>query len=116
MQGSQRRGELSAVTTVDVVDPLIVRINTTAPFAPLLATLTDRSGMMVSSKAAKALGDKFATAPVCSGPFKFVERIAPARIVLEKYDGYWHQSNILFQTLELRPSQETTWLLSPSST
>src|SRR3546814_7346196 len=67
MQGSQRRGELSAVTTVDVVDPLTVRINTTAPFAPLLATLTDRSGMMVSPKAAKALGDKFATAPVCSG-------------------------------------------------
>src|SRR3546814_15367644 len=61
---------------LDVVDPLTVRINTTAPFAPLLATLTDRSGMMVSPKAAKALGDKFATAPVCSGPFKFVERIA----------------------------------------
>src|SRR3546814_12270527 len=73
---------------LDVVDPLTVRINTTAPFAPLLATLTDRSGMMVSPKAAKALGDKFATAPVCSGPFKFVERIAQDRNVLEKYDGY----------------------------
>src|SRR3546814_15879105 len=42
MQGSQRRGELSAVTTVDVVDPLTVSINTTAPFEPLLATMTAR--------------------------------------------------------------------------
>lgn len=108
MQGSQRRGELSAVTTVDVVDPLTVRINTTAPFAPLLATLTDRSGMMVSPKAAKALGDKFATAPVCSGPFKFVERVAQDRIVLEKYDGYWNKDSIHFQKIEFRPFIDAT--------
>jgi len=108
MQGSQRRGELSAVTSVDVVDPLTVRINTAAPFAPLLATLTDRAGMMVSPKAAKALGDKFATAPVCSGPFKFVERIAQDRIVLEKYDGYWDKANIHFQRIEFRPFTDAT--------
>lgn len=107
-QGSQRRGELSAVTSVDVVDPMTVRLNTAAPFAPLLATLTDRAGMMVSPKAAKTLGDKFATAPVCAGPFKFVERIAQDRIVLEKYDGYWNKANVHFQRIEFRPFIDAT--------
>src|SRR2546426_339075 len=82
MQGSNRRGELAPVTSVDVVDPSTVRLNLAAPFAPLLAVLTDRSGMMVSPKAAQAAGEKFGAKPVCSGPFRFVERIAQDRIVL----------------------------------
>ena len=41
--------------------------------------------MMVSPKAAQAAGDKFGAKPVCSGPFKFVERVAQDRIVLERY-------------------------------
>src|SRR6058998_1948585 len=48
MPGSNRRGELAPVASVDVVDPSTVRLNLAAPFAPLLAVLTDRSGMMVS--------------------------------------------------------------------
>jgi peptide/nickel transport system substrate-binding protein len=108
LQGSQRRGELSAVTTVDVVDPLTVRLNTQAPFAPLLATLTDRAGMMISPKAGKALGDKFATAPVCAGPFKFVERVAQDRIIVEKYDGYWAKDNVHFSRIEFRPFIDAT--------
>ena len=53
MKGSNRRGELAVVSSVDVVDPSTVRINLSSPFAPLLAVLTDRSGMMVSPKAAE---------------------------------------------------------------
>jgi peptide/nickel transport system substrate-binding protein len=108
MQGSQRRGELSAVTSVDVVDPLTVRLNTAAPFAPLLATLTDRAGMIISPKAGAALGDKFGTAPVCTGPFKFVERVAQDRIVVEKFDGYWNKANVNFSRIEFRPFIDAT--------
>ena len=46
MAGSNRRGELALVTTVDVVDPMTVRLNLSAPFSPLLAQLADRAGMM----------------------------------------------------------------------
>ncbi len=63
MAGSNRRGELAPVTSVDVVDPMTVRLNLAAPFAPLAAILTDRSGMMVSPKAAQAAGDKFGAKP-----------------------------------------------------
>ena len=84
MPGSNRRGELAPVASVDVVDPMTVRINLSAPFSPLLAQLADRAGMIVSPKAAQEAGDKFGAKPVCSGPFKFVERVAQDRIVLER--------------------------------
>src|SRR5258705_5145227 len=37
--GSNRRGELAPVSSVDVVDAQTVRLNLSAPFAPLLAVL-----------------------------------------------------------------------------
>src|SRR5688500_11154890 len=46
MKGSNRRGELAVVSSVDAVDPSTVRINLAAPFAPLLAQHTARSGMV----------------------------------------------------------------------
>jgi peptide/nickel transport system substrate-binding protein len=108
MAGSNRRGELAPVTTVDVVDPMTVRLNLSAPFAPLLAQLSDRAGMMVSPKAAQAEGDKFGNKPVCSGPFKFVERVAQDRIVLEKYAGYWNKDAIHFDKVVYTPIPDAT--------
>src|SRR5438445_5439976 len=70
MAGSNRRGELTLVGGVDVIDPQTVRLNLSAPFAPLLAQLADRAGMMVSPKAAQAEAEKFGAKPICSGPFK----------------------------------------------
>ena len=61
---------------------------------PLLAALTDRAGMMISPKAAKELGDKFGTRPVCAGPYKFVERVAQGKIVVERFADYWDKANI----------------------
>ncbi|MGQ3071830.1 MAG: ABC transporter substrate-binding protein [Ferrovibrionaceae bacterium] len=103
MAGSQRRGEISAIKQIDAVDDLTIRMTLAAPFAPLMAQLTDRAGMMVSPKAAQALGDKFATAPVCAGPFKFVERVAQDRIVVEKFEQYWNKDAIKLKRIEFRP-------------
>src|SRR5271154_2094112 len=108
LPGSNRRGELAPVASVDVVGPLTARINLTAPFAPLLAVLTDRAGMMVSPKAAAAAGDKFGANPVCSGPFKFVERVAQDRIVLERYPGYWNKGEIHFERITYLPIVDAT--------
>src|SRR5712692_5698114 len=83
MAGSNRRGELAPVASVDVVDAQTVRLNLAAPFAPLLAVLADRAGMIVSPKAAQAAGEKFGARPVCAGPFRFVERVAQDRIVYQ---------------------------------
>ena len=82
-QGSFRRPELAEIDTVEVVDPLTVRLLLKRPYSPLLAQFTDRAGMMVSPKAAKAAGDRFGQRPVCAGPYKFVERLQQDRIVYQ---------------------------------
>ena len=108
MTGSFRKPELAAVDHVEVVDPLTIKLVLKAPFAPLIALLTDRAGMMVSPKAAKAEGDKFGLHPVCAGPYKFVERVAQDRIVVEKYAGYWNAKNIFIDRIVYRPIVDAT--------
>jgi peptide/nickel transport system substrate-binding protein len=108
MKGSNRRGELAEMSSVEALDATTVRINLAAPFAPLLAVLTDRSGMMVSPKAAEAAGEKFGAKPVCSGPFRFVERIAQDRITLERFPGYWNKGQIHFERIVYQPIPDAT--------
>ena len=106
--GSNRRGELSPVTTVDVIDDLTAKINLSAPFSPLLSVLADRAGMMVSPKAAQANTANFGAKPVCSGPFRFVERIAQDRIVLERFPNYWNKAEIHFDKVTFQPIVDAT--------
>ena len=108
MPGSNRRGELAPLSSVDVVDPLTVRLNLSAPFSPLLAQLADRAGLVVSPQAAQAEGDKFGAKPVCAGPFRFVERVAQDRIVLERFPNYWDKANVHFDRIVYLPIPDST--------
>ncbi len=108
MPGSFRRAEIAQVDSVRVVDPLTVRLELKTPFAPLMAQLTDRAGMMVSPKAAAALGDRFGTAPVCAGPYRFVERVAQDRIVVERFADYWDKSRVHIDRIVYRSIQDST--------
>ena len=108
LPGSNRSGELRPVASVDVIDPLTVRLNLTAPFSPLLAALADRAGMMVSPKAATALGAQFATKPVCSGPFRFVERVPQDRMVFERFPDYWNKAAVNFDKVIYTPITDAT--------
>ncbi len=91
---SKRKTELKQVGAVEAVDPLTVRFVLSEPYAPLLGILSDRSGMMISPKAIAAAGDKLSSNLVCSGPFRFVERVAQDHIALEKFDRYWNAGAI----------------------
>src|SRR5262249_17046208 len=53
---SVRKGEVANIESVDVVDSHTVKINLKRPDAALLATLTDRAGMMVSPKVVQERG------------------------------------------------------------
>ena len=108
LKGSFRKPEIAAVDSVDVVDPLTIKLNLKAPFSPLLAQLTDRAGMMVSPKAAEAAGDKFGLHPVCAGPYKFVERIQQDRIVVEKFADYWNKDQIFIDKITYLPIVDST--------
>lgn len=72
LQTSRRKSELTSVERVDVVDPLTVAFRLKAPDAPLLAQLSDRAGMMLSPA---SFGQPVGAKPICSGPYKFVERV-----------------------------------------
>ena len=102
MKGSNRRSELESVNSIDVVDPLTVRLKLKVPFSPLVAILADRAGMPVSPAVATKLGDKFGTAPVCVGPWQFVERVSQDRIVLERSPHYFDKSAAKFDRLIFR--------------
>jgi peptide/nickel transport system substrate-binding protein len=91
---SKRKTELKQVSSVEIVDPATVRFVLSEPYAPLLGILSDRAGMMISPTALAAQGDKISNSLICAGPYRFVERVAQDRIVLEKFDRYWNAGAI----------------------
>jgi peptide/nickel transport system substrate-binding protein len=107
MPGSNRKAEISAVSAVEIVDDHTVKLVLKTPFAPLLAALSDRAGMIVSPKAAQAPGD-FTAHPVCAGPYKFVERVAQDRIVLERFADYWDKDAVHFDRIVYLPIPDST--------
>jgi peptide/nickel transport system substrate-binding protein len=96
MQGSFRKSEVSAIDHIDVVDPATVRVVLKTPSGAFLAQLTDRAGMIFPPKATEAAGKDFGQHPVCSGPFKFVERVPQDHVTLERFPGYWDNKDIHF--------------------
>src|ERR1700740_400348 len=108
MTGSFRKPELATVDHVEVVDPLAIKTVLKVPSSPLIAQLTDRAGMMVSPKAAKAAGDRFGLQPVCAGPYKFVERVQQDRIVFEKFADYWNKDNVFIDRIVFLPIVDAT--------
>jgi peptide/nickel transport system substrate-binding protein len=108
MKGSFRKPEISAIDSVEVADPMTIKLHLKAPFSPLLAQLTDRAGMMVAPKAAEAAGDKFGLHPVCAGPYKFVERVQQDRIVVEKFADYWNKDQVFIDKITYLPIVDST--------
>jgi peptide/nickel transport system substrate-binding protein len=109
---SRRVTELKPVKSVTVLDPLAVRLELSEPNAPLMAQLADRAGMMVSPKAARELGDRMAKAPVCAGPYRFVEWVPQDRIVFEKFDRYWDKAAVAIDRAVYLPIPDDTVRLS----
>ena len=102
--GSTRRGELGPVTAIEAAGVMAIRIRLSEPFAPLLAALSDRAGMLVSPRTAP----ESQPAPACAGPFRLTRRVAQDRIELERFDDYWDRAAIHFERVIYRPIPDTT--------
>ncbi len=107
-QGSTRRAEMGPVSEIVATGPMEVTIRLSEPFAPLLAALADRAGMLVSPRQARITGADFQREPACAGPFRLTRRIAQDRIELERFDGYWDRANIHAQRVTYRPITDST--------
>jgi peptide/nickel transport system substrate-binding protein len=90
---SPRFSEMSNVQSVSAIDSSHVRFNLKQPFSALLATLADRSGMMLSPTAVRKLGSNLYNAPVNagSGPFEFSQWVRNDHLTLKKNPHYWQK-------------------------
>lgn len=108
MSGSFRRNDIGAMDHVEIVDPLTALVVLKQPFSPFIAVLTDRAGMIVSPKAAETAGKDFGLHPVCAGPFRFSQRVAQDRIVLERFPGYWDAGRIHYDSVTYKVIPDST--------
>jgi peptide/nickel transport system substrate-binding protein len=96
---SARASELSPVTSIDASGNSTVILHLSDRYSPITAQLADRSGMIMSPKQLAALGDKFATNPVCVGPFMFKDRAAGDHITLVKSPYYYDKKDVHLDTI-----------------
>jgi ABC-type transport system substrate-binding protein len=80
---------ISTVSDVEVVDEYTVRLNLSAPFAPLLTNLTHNTISMMSPASVEEYGEDITENPVGTGPFTLGSWQRGERITLERFDGYW---------------------------
>jgi peptide/nickel transport system substrate-binding protein len=80
---------------VDVVDAYTIKINQRRPDAALLATLTDRAGMMVSPKVIQERGPELErnAKGAGTGPFEFVEWVKDDHLLIKRNEAYWNTQN-----------------------
>ena len=108
---SVRKGEVASIESVDVVDPYTIKINLRRPDAALLATLTDRAGMMVSPKVAQERGPELErnAKGAGTGPFEFVEWVKDDHLLIKRNDNYWNkQGGPYLDRIRYRPIPDDT--------
>lgn len=96
---SQRRAELGPVESVEATGEHEVTITLSEPFAPLVAALADRPGMVQNPAAVE---EGFGSAPSCVAPFRFVERVANTSITVEKDPNYFDADSVYLDRIVYR--------------
>jgi peptide/nickel transport system substrate-binding protein len=108
---SVRKGEVANIASTEVLDPLTLKISLKQPDSSLLATLTDRAGMMISPTALGKLGADLGhdATGAGTGPFQFVEWVPDDHVLLKRNDGYWSTSGGPYlDQLRFRPIPDDT--------
>ena len=108
---SVRKGEVANIDSVEVVDAYTIKISLKRPDAALLATLTDRAGMMVSPKVVQERGPDLErdARGAGTGPFQFAEWVKDDHILLKRNEGYWNkQGGPYLDQIRYRPIPDDT--------
>jgi len=105
---SMRASELGPVASIETQGANTVILHLNNRYAPLTSQLADRAGMVMSPKALNELGDKFATNPVCVGPFRFKERVAGDHITVVKSPYYYAKSKVHLDAIVFKVIVDTS--------
>ena len=82
------RSEIADIQSVEVVDPLTVKLNLKTPSAVILGALSNYAGYMISPTAIQKYGKDIVRNPVGTGPFKMKEAVEGDHITLVKNENY----------------------------
>ena len=87
---SASSGDFSSFETIEAVDAYTVRITLKQTIPSLLGIITNYGGgFIVSKKAVEALGDKYAAAPIGTGPFAFASLTPNQSLELVAHKAYF---------------------------
>lgn len=99
---SARASEMGPVEAVEALDDRTVQVTFAEPFAPFLAALADRAGMIMSPTALEEHGEDFGDAPTCVGPFKFDRRVAQTSIDVVADPLYYDAQDVHLDAISYR--------------
>jgi len=95
--------------SVDIVDDYTVRFNLSRPDGTLFDSLTSRLAMLPPKYFEEVGAEGFASAPVGTGPFKFVEWMPDDHVTLAANENYWegsYKGQAQVDTVVFRPIPE----------
>src|SRR5581483_6261069 len=107
LAGSASASEISPVSNVTASGNYTVVIHLKSPYSPLTAQLADRAGMIMSPTQLQKLGDKFATDPICVGPFMYQNRVAGDSITVVKSPYYYAKSKVHLDKIVFKVENDT---------
>ena len=100
-QRSNIKADLTSIASVDVTGPLQVTLKLNNPDTALPAIFSDRTGMMVSPKAAQA-GAEFDRKPVGAGPWMFVSWADNESLIVKRNEKYWREGRPYLDGIEFQ--------------
>jgi peptide/nickel transport system substrate-binding protein len=107
LTGSARASEISPIASAEASGQYTVVIHLKTPYSPLTAQFADRSGMIMSPTQLNNLGSKFATNPVCVGPFMYQNRVAGDSITVVRSPYYYDKKNVHLDKIVFKVENDT---------
>jgi peptide/nickel transport system substrate-binding protein len=93
------------IESIETPDPYTVVMTLASPSSPFIYYLNH--GIIPMHYVEEVGDERFATVPLGSGPFQFVEWVTGERVVLEAFDG-WFEGRPAIDRLVFRPIPDTT--------
>mgnify|MGYP003334063839 CR=1 FL=1 len=98
---SNVKPDFATISKIEVTGPLQVTLTLNQPDTSLPLAFSDRTGMMCSPTAVKALGKEHDRKPVGAGPWKFVRWDDAEKVVVTRNEKYWNPEKPYLDGIEM---------------